>query len=327
MKKKANVILFLERIAIVLILGATSFALFFSISGNTDTATRCSLDAVVGGMLIMMLGAMIKNLRAYGKTGMFFETHRPNSSLGVAAYIMSRGTWTMFFICLVFVNHSDSGSAGDTASVSLLGGSMILSLPTLITGIIYFSRRSKERSGKLKASPTFLQYYGRGEGTHLRLPCRSFDLMDDRLSKRLEIASNGLITYLSENGVSPSRTLLQNGLAVDAYPVSAKDLEDLAASTSANYLRAYNELLRKLGYGTVITPEDWRAVILSSADQWVLNRLTSQIDVRYYLISCMDMLLYPRGLTVVELSGFEGEASLTVIVRADKARELEYYTR
>lgn len=322
---KKIIVQYLERIAVLIIVGASSYALFYCFSGSGDTATEYSIDTFFGTVIILMLVNAVKHIKEYAGTGVFFGAHKPAATLGIAAYALSRICWTLFCVVFIVINHF-YGKEYDDATALMLGLAVVLSLPTIIIGIGFYIRRAEEKRGRGVTTPHFGEVYGSGQGTHLSFACASFDRRDQNLNRRIQIVTGGAVDSISKEATA-SLFLRETGFGVDCWPVSSGTLEDLARTTSNTYLRAFNALLTQLGCAPEISRDDWQVVILSGADQWVLNRLSAGVDVRYYILSCTDMLLYPRGLTVVELSGYSSEASLAVIVRAENARELDYITR
>ncbi|MBR6046271.1 MAG: hypothetical protein IKP47_11615 [Ruminococcus sp.] len=321
---KKTVSLLLERLAIILIVGATSFALFFSIGSDTDIAVKISLDAAFGTILLLMLIAFVKNVSKYIRTGDFFGACKPTASLGLAAYVISRMAWSSFLTALIFINHFSSDRY-QAASVAMLVIWLFAGFIAVPMGIMFFGKRSAERRSGGFVPESFRQAFGSGEGTHLKLICDIFDRYDASTNRRIDIASHGRVPVCTGGSV-PSLMLLQMGMAAQVHTVTAGSLEELAEQTEPVYLRAINGMLYNLGYGVMISPSDWRAVILSGADQWVLNRLSGGVDVRYYILSCAESLLFPFGLSVAELI-CRGEMSIALIAETAKLRELEAITR
>ena len=315
---RKDTLLLLERIAVVIIVGAVSYALFFSLSGGGDIALEAALDAVFVTIAALMVIAFVKNLRKYSKTGQFLGVPPPAAHMGIAAHLVWKLCWLCLCAACVLVNHSDNETLENLATM-MLGFWLMTLIPAIVLRIAFYSRKTNIIRGKPNDVMGYRWYFGSGEGTHTKTTSADFNAQDGHLAERFEAATAGRLPLPSDN-TPPTAVLLRDGYAFSVLQVQTGTLESVAAMTEKTFLKGASELCQRLGYDAFLDPEDWKAIVTSSADQWVINRLEGGVDISYYLLSCLDMLLFPRGLSVVEVTNYGGKVRFAVIVPSDKLR-------
>lgn len=312
---RKDTLLLLERIAVVIIVGAVSYALFFSLSGGGDIALDAALDAVFVTISALMIISLVKNLREYSKTGFFLSVPPPDAHLGIAAHIVWKICWLCLCAACILVNHSDNERLENLATL-ILGLWLITLIPAAALRIGFYARRKNILKGKPDDPMSYRWYFGSGEGTHLKMTSAQFNAQDGYLTDRFRAVTNGRLLPPSDN-TPPTAVLLREEFAFSVLAVQAGSLESAAALTENTVLKHARQLCERLGYDAGLDPEDWKAIITSSADQWVLNRLAGGVDISYYVLSCLDMLLFAHGLSVAEITNYDGMVRFAVILRSE----------
>lgn len=308
-----------ERLLILVIVFVSTAVLCMSLWNDDDLTAETALAAVLAAVLIMMIKAMIINLRKYAASGEFFGTTYGLAGLGVIAYISSRLCWGYIMIYFIFISYL-SGSDDMTVGDIIFAIALVVGFLTIIMGAIFFSLRA---SGKGKDEQLFrgksenevLKLYGLGEEEYTIIPADRF-IGTDELSRRVAaIVSNDDADYAALADVSPFVAAIEDGYLITMPGIMPRDFGALVRQSEQTFLKSLNRLFGFLSYDIWVSEEQWRAELKRSADTCLINRLRDKIGVDYFMLNCAEHLLRERGFALVQFT-FEQGGSYCAVIRS-----------
>lgn len=299
---KKSVKNFFVRLLIFIIVTVSAMVLGVVIWNDDSNAVAFSMSASLGSVIIMMTGAMIKNLSEYRKTGAFFGTRNDTAALGTIGYVMSRIAWSLFLIyCILAGFDFDINSNGGIALG--LGLAVISGFVSIIIGVVFFSRRSSEKGIDTAGLSVeqFVSRYGDGIGKYSSVNADGFLGTDERSQRLASLLTGGKETGMSEYDNPPLVAAINNGYLFPMPDIFPRSVWQLQAMSAEHFILPLNAVLMRLGYPAAIRPEQWEGALKGFATTQLANRLRDGVNINYYLAHCAERILESEGLAIVEL--------------------------
>lgn len=261
-----------------------------------------SIAVTSGTVIVIMFGAMVKNIAAYKNTKLFFGTSHDTAKIGLAAYVMSRLAWASMLADMIMLSFA-SGREAEDIEIGLVGIFVLMGLLSLIFGTGFFVRRSKEINIDINGMSVrqFTARYGDGMGRYSSVNADPFFGTDERSLRFSELFTGGRDIFSIYSSTPPLVAVIEKGYACRMPDLKAADLEQLYAQSLDMFVMPLNQLLGRLGYGAVIDPGQWHGAVKGFATTQLANRLRDGVNADYFLAHCAERLLEPQGLAIVEM--------------------------